>query len=217
MDTTVLIKQLIKRIETLERTLIPIGAIMPFANETPPDSWAVCDGSKLSIEANSELYEAIGCNFGGSESEGYFCLPDLRGNFVRGWDKEGNIDPEREFGTMQEDALQGHNHKISTKDMIVSCSENGRHMHYIGYNNYLVWEASTFKTTYHHDLVKDYGESGNSGNKRTDYDGNHKHDIVIKHGEQFVQEPKTSKWGEIRTDTETRPRNIALLYCIKTF
>jgi microcystin-dependent protein len=48
----------------------------------------------------------IGIDTGGDT----FYLPDFRGMFLRGWDNNGSIDPNRNWGTYQADALKTHTH-----------------------------------------------------------------------------------------------------------
>jgi microcystin-dependent protein len=65
---------------------VPVGTILAFAGEPTQDlqsqGWLVCSGRELGREEYSELYQAIGSNFG-SAAPNVFNLPDLRGLFVR--------------------------------------------------------------------------------------------------------------------------------------
>lgn len=66
---------------------VPAGTIVPFAGETAPPGWAVCDGSVKSGSdfSYSALFAAIGKRFGnGDSSDKSFNLPDLRGRTVVG-------------------------------------------------------------------------------------------------------------------------------------
>ena len=103
-------------VEQLKKELLPIGSILIYPAENVPSGFLPCDGRELSKEAFSELYSILKGTWG--ESDKSFFLPDLQGQFVRGWDKEGNVDPERKFGTTQEDAFQGHSHVINVKGKV---------------------------------------------------------------------------------------------------
>ena len=84
------------------------GAIVWFANSTPPAGYLECNGSLLSTTTYSALFGQIGYTFGGSGLN--FQIPDLRGQFVRGWDDGRSVDSGRAFGSTQLDQLQGHYH-----------------------------------------------------------------------------------------------------------
>lgn len=49
-----------------------------------------------------------------------FTVPDLRGNFARGWNDNAAVDANRTIGDMQLDAMQGHFHGASTSAQIAS-------------------------------------------------------------------------------------------------
>lgn len=55
-----------------------LGEVALFPYGFAPEDWARCDGSVLSISANSALYSVIGSAYGGDEIT-TFALPDLRG------------------------------------------------------------------------------------------------------------------------------------------
>ncbi len=55
-----------------------LGTITIFAGTFAPKGWALCDGSLLSISANSALFSLLGTTYGGNGTT-TFALPDLRG------------------------------------------------------------------------------------------------------------------------------------------
>jgi microcystin-dependent protein len=50
-----------------------------------PRGWALCDGSILNAASseNEALYSIVGNQYGGSNAQGTFALPDLRANTVK--------------------------------------------------------------------------------------------------------------------------------------
>lgn len=66
--------------------LTPTGALMPFAMSTAPTGWLVCDGSAVSRVTYANLYAAIGSTWGAGDGSTTFNIPDLRGQFLRGFD-----------------------------------------------------------------------------------------------------------------------------------
>lgn len=94
-------------------TLAPVGTIGLWGAETPPAGWIECDGTKLNTEAYSDLFAVIEFSFGGSSDEGEFAVPDLRGQFIRGWNHGANVDPEAYYRTDRGDGYHGDN--VGTK------------------------------------------------------------------------------------------------------
>jgi microcystin-dependent protein len=91
---------------------VPPGTILAFGGTTPPGGYLECDGAALSRTTYSTLFSVIGTAFGAGDGSTTFNLPDLRGEFVRGWDHGRGVDAGRVFGSEQLDALQGHWHQL---------------------------------------------------------------------------------------------------------
>ncbi|MDY9189311.1 phage tail protein [Escherichia coli] len=68
-----------------EGSALPVGAPVPWPSETPPTGWLKCNGAAFSAEEYPELAKAYPTNK----------LPDLRGEFIRGWDDSRGIDTGR--------------------------------------------------------------------------------------------------------------------------
>lgn len=86
----------------------PIGMIGFFTNTTPPDGWLKCNGALLSKSTYAELFDVIGYTSGQSGTS--FRVPDLRGEFLRGWDDGRGKDSGRVFGSGQDQSLKSHGH-----------------------------------------------------------------------------------------------------------
>jgi microcystin-dependent protein len=84
-----------------------IGDIKFISSTEIPSGWFECNGAEISRTDFSELFEVIGTTFGEGDGINTFNLPDLRGEFIRGWDNGRGVDPGREFGSNQGDAFQG--------------------------------------------------------------------------------------------------------------
>ena len=57
----------------------PIGSIVGFAGASVPNNWLIADGSEVSRETYSELFEVIGTYYGEGDGTTTFNLPDRRG------------------------------------------------------------------------------------------------------------------------------------------
>jgi hypothetical protein len=81
----------------------PVGAILYYPSATIPVGWMICDGASLSTTTYSLLFSKIGYTFGGSGNT--FRLPDLRGEFIRSWDGGRGVDSGRGVGTFQKGTI----------------------------------------------------------------------------------------------------------------
>lgn len=194
-------KELSSIIELLKQELVPVGTILIFPAEKVPAGYLPCDGRELPKNCYLKLYEIIGATWG--ETKNTFFLPDLQGQFVRGWDKDGDVDSERIFGSLQEDAFQGHSHKSD-------CSYAGGHKHRIPQYVSTIQNAKTFFTKEYYTMISIDEKKSEDSKYYTSREYAHKHDIPIG-------EPVDSSYGSIRNriSTETRPKNVALMFCIK--
>ena len=82
----------------------PAGSIIMFSASTPPSGYLECDGAAVSRTTYADLFAVIGEDFGNGDGSTTFNLPDLRGEFVRGWDNGAGVDSGRALGTNQADA-----------------------------------------------------------------------------------------------------------------
>ena len=141
----------------------PPGTVITVAASTAPTGYLKANGASLNTTTYASLFSTIGYTFGGSGAS--FTLPDLRGEFIRGWADDRSVDTGRAFGSSQGEAYLNHTHNVT---------------------NYLA--GTSLDGANSGGAVGVYNHTS-SGNKTTD----------------------SSTTG----GTETRPRNIALLYCIK--
>lgn len=83
-----------------------VGFVEAFSSNTPPTGWLECNGVAISRTTYISLYTAIGTTYGVGDGLTTFNIPDLRGEFIRGWDNGKGVDSGRVFGSSQLDALQ---------------------------------------------------------------------------------------------------------------
>jgi hypothetical protein len=85
-----------------------VGEIFWYPKKSPPPYCLYCDGSAIDREDYAELFAVIGTDFGEGDGSTTFNLPDMRGEFVRGYDPGNARDPSgstRAFGKHQEATL----------------------------------------------------------------------------------------------------------------
>ena len=79
-----------------EGSALPVGVPVPWPSATLPTGWLKCNGAAFSAEEYPELAKAYPTNK----------LPDLRGEFIRGWDDGRGVDAGRQLLSSQGDAIR---------------------------------------------------------------------------------------------------------------
>ena len=190
----------------LKNELIPLGSILIYSSEKIPHGYLPCDGRELSKKAYPDLYNLIGGRWG--ETNDFFFLPDLQGQFIRGWDKDGDEDPQRAFGSFQKDAFQGHGHE--TEHIKGSTSYSGSHTHTAYREEHGGGMGTIFYSLNHEDNC--VSDSCKKGTANIQSSGSHCHNFEL---DINISSPSNSTYGLVRCATETRPKNVALMFCIK--
>ncbi|MBI9733228.1 tail fiber protein [Escherichia coli] len=98
-----------------EGSALPVGVPVPWPSATPPTGWLKCNGAAFSAEEYPELAKAYPTNK----------LPDLRGEFIRGWDDGRNVDAGRALLSQQGDAMQKISGTVADNAMGASASGSG--------------------------------------------------------------------------------------------
>lgn len=145
------------------RQMAPAGLVATFARSTAPTGWLKANGAAVSRTAYADLYAAIGTRFGAGDGINTFNLPDLRGEFIRGWDDGRGVDSGRALGSAQGQLIESHDH---------------------GMDPYKQVNANILQPVTGGAELSSVGVGGTVRTKATG-------------------------------GSETRPRNVALLYCIK--
>ncbi len=98
-----------------EGSALPVGVPVPWPSATPPTGWLKCNGAPFSAEEYPELAKAYPTNK----------LPDLRGEFIRGWDDGRGMDTGRAILSAQGDAIRNIYGEFKT----------------VNTENYSIWES----------------------------------------------------------------------------
>lgn len=162
-----------------------IGEVAFFARTTPPNGWLKANGAAVSRTTYAALFSAIGTTFGAGDGRTTFNLPDLRGEFIRCLDDGRNIDNGRRLGSNQGDAIRNISGHFGVRGI---------------YNN----NGSPHGTI----IVQTNGViTSTSGG---DWDA-----IGRTSGSSKITTVTIDASRSVPTAAENRPRNIALLACIK--
>lgn len=136
---------------------IPTGTVFYLASLTVPVGYIIADGSYVSKDQYYNLYVALGgeANPYGGVTNTTFKLPDLRGEFIRGWDSGRGLDANRTFASTQNSANLSHNHGMPGDDQLTFAS------------GYAGWSSSS-RGSFPYDARSVYGGSGNIWNTTSD-------------------------------------------------
>lgn len=86
-------------------THAPPSEVAYFWRSTAPSGWLKANGAAVSRTAYAALFAVIGTSAGAGDGFNTFNLPDLRGEFIRGWDDGRGVDSGRGNMTGQERTL----------------------------------------------------------------------------------------------------------------
>ncbi|ELW9444248.1 phage tail protein [Pluralibacter gergoviae] len=81
-----------------EGSALPVGVPVPWPTETPPAGWLKCNGAAF----DKSKYPKLALAYPSGK------LPDLRGEFIRGWDDGRGVDSGREILSTQNYAFEDH-------------------------------------------------------------------------------------------------------------
>ena len=179
---------------------VPTGSVHLMASTTPPSGYLKCNGAAVSRTTYADLFAEIGTAFGAGDGSSTFNLPDLRGEFVRGWDDSRGVDSGRNFATTQSSQNKQHNHSASSTSSISPSSHN--HVfpgddQFANANNVGGWTNRTSGSF-------NYDAKSQSGNGKV---------YLTSDASLSVS---TSVTVNNDGGSEARPRNIAMMYVIKT-
>ncbi|HDI6334190.1 TPA: phage tail protein [Escherichia coli] len=161
-----------------EGSALPVGVPVPWPSATPPTGWLKCNGAAFSAEEYPELAKAYPTNK----------LPDLRGEFIRGWDDSRGIDNGRALLSSQGHSLRDHSH------------------------NQQIWTGSntTSSTIGQAGSYAPLATGGDGGIAYTDREPQSLPSAVRAVSTRGVASDNAANIG-----TETRPRNIAFNYIVR--
>jgi microcystin-dependent protein len=185
--------QLYDALVALSASAVPAGTMASFAASSPPAGWLKCNGAAISRASYSALFAKIGTTWGAGNGTTTFNVPDLRGEFLRGWDNGRGVDSGRAFASSQDDRLKDHYHgfgrfnSVSGGDFADDALLTRRD--WSGAGETLTAQQTTGDSQYLSTLSLSGGNAGDLGTSR-------QIELVSGAG-------------------ETRPRNVAVLTMIK--
>ncbi|EIZ6987326.1 tail fiber protein [Escherichia coli] len=115
------IKDVLNYLGLGEGSALPVGVPVPWPTATPPAGWLQCNGATFTKEQYPVLARVYPT----------LRLPDLRGEFIRGWDDGRKIDEGRKLLSWQKGTLVG-GHDDNDSALDISYMSNGNNIDYGG-------------------------------------------------------------------------------------
>ncbi|RDP97513.1 phage tail protein [Escherichia coli] len=173
-----------------EGSALPVGVPVPWPSATPPTGWLKCNGAAFSAEEYPELAKAYPTNK----------LPDLRGEFIRGWDDGRGVDAGRALLSLQDDSFEAHRHESF---FYAGISRNETPLKNLPSSDEMLTLSSTTNA-----LSPDSIDATNS------LIGNDDYNCLIE-GNKNNKRTATGLSTSIVGAAETRPRNISFNYIVR--
>ncbi len=104
----------------------PTGSVTYYASSTIPAGWLKANGAEVSRTTYADLFAVIGETYGAGDGSTTFALPDLRGEFLRGFDDGRGVDDGRVLGDSQSDQIGEHNHGIASNNASLQQLQNSQ-------------------------------------------------------------------------------------------
>lgn len=195
VGTSEIVNNAVTRAKVTPGGFNPVGTVIWYAGSTAPAGYLKCNGD--SIANGSGTTQSITADFSALYAIVGSSLPDLRGEFVRGWDDGKGTDSGRSIRSGQTELFKEHTHTPS-----VSQTTTGDHNHSFKASNRAGDEDAWSNTNKGFIGDNDGSAFTQAADTNKIYDnGSHTHNVGVT----------IANTG----GAETRPRNIALLACIK--
>ena len=181
---------------------VPTGCVFCRAAASVPAGYLECNGAAVSRSTYSGLFSVIGTTYGSGNGSSTFNLPDLRGEFVRGFDNGRGVDSGRSINNPQGSANQSHNHSYGNNGITVSGANHNHSIRKINLQPSIANVAITLGS----------GQSYQIGYATND--GGNTNQAVLNSGNLSMSGSVGITINNTGTN-ESRPRNVAMMYIIR--
>ena len=188
----------------------PAGTVIWYAGSTAPTGYLKANGD--SIPNGSGTVQGVTTDFAGLYAVVGANVPDLRGEFIRALDDGRGVDGSRGIRTAQTDVIESHTHVATTgtdgaHTHTFTTGNDGAHTHTMtsGGEN----DASGATTQ-----IANQGQVDGTPGTQTTSSTSHQHSGTTD-TTNSTHTHNISVQNNADGGTETRPRNVALLACIK--
>ncbi len=192
---------------------VPTGSVFCMAVAVVPSGYVECDGTSYNRTGTyAALFAIIGTTYGANNNS-TFKVPDLRGEFVRGYDHGRGADSGREIGVHQSNSNAQHTHShthnhsysgtTSTKSLRGTVQQIAETFAASGTTTGVFSKLGNFNSLNTPALVDQTAAGGFAMN--------------ADHNHTFSGSTSNQSSNNTGPDggTESRPRNFAMMYIIK--
>lgn len=173
---------------------MPAGTVVYIASSAAPVGYLKANGAAISRTAYAALFASIGTTFGVGDGASTFNLPDLRGEFLRGFDDGRGADTGRIFGSAQKGSLN-----------VFDCESGGYGVYSLDGTSNSAPNANAGLDS----VTAGYSAASYPGLSLS-YAGGVANTNAYTMSSWLIQSAMNDVGGGM-----TRPRNVALLACIK--
>ena len=178
-----------------------VGAIKPWTKTAAPAGYVLCDGAAISRTDYADLFGVISTTYGAGNGSTTFEVPDLRGEFIRGFDNGRGVDSGRNVATSQGGQNASHDH---TGTYTGTASQQS-----------LVGTATRISESFNQGSTSGiFGRGANTNSgltpSRVDTTATGTLTVDASHNHSVTVSGTSASQG-----SEARPRNIAMMYIIK--
>ena len=181
---------------------VPTGSVHVMATTTVPSGYLECAGQYISRTTYANLFAIIGTTWGTNASTN-FRLPDLRGQFVRGWANTSSVDSGRSFASSQSSQNLSHNHTYSGGSVSVSGANHRHNARGFSLQPSIASVGITLGSGQGYQIGYRTSDSGSTGQ------------AILDSG-TLSMSGSVSLSINNNGGSEARPQNIAMMYVIKT-
>ena len=175
---------------------VPIGSVFCIAHTSVPSGYVECNGA--SLPNGTGTVNGVTANFKPLRDLIGSSLPDLRGEFIRGFDNGRGVDSGRSMLSSQSSQFGQHNHNVSASSSSSVSDPGHNHRVRVGTSGSGGGNVSDRDSQNPGNFVSNQIENANTG-------------ISVSTSTSISQ----SNRGGTSNSSETRPRSIAMMYIIK--
>ena len=181
---------------------VPTGCVFCRAVASVPAGYLECNGAAVSRTTYSALFAVIGTQYGSGNGSSTFNLPDLRGEFVRGFDNGRGVDSGRSINNPQGSQNVSHNHSYGNNGITVSGANHNHNIRKISLQPSIANVAITLGSGQGYQIGYATNNNGQTGQ-------------AVQNSGNLSMSGTVGITINNAGGNESRPRNVAMMYIIR--